>query len=564
MKVVIIGGVAGGATVAARLRRLNEEAEIVVLERGGYVSYANCGLPYYIGGVIRERAKLLLQTPESFKRRFNVDVRVKNEVVEILRDKKQVRVRRTEDGSEYSESYDKLIYSPGARALRPPFIQEDARIFTLRTVEDTFAIDDHIKASGAKSAVVVGGGFIGLEAAENLVERGIKVTLVQLEDQVMLPFDYDMACILHSKLREKGIDLCLSGKVASLRGEESGVVAEIENKGSVRADIALVAVGVAPETELAEKAGLALGVRGAVLVDAHMRTSDPDIYAVGDAVQVKNYVTGKDSLVPLAGPANKQGRIAADNIAGVASVYKGAQGSSVMKLFELTAASTGLSERAAREAGYAADSALLFSPDHATYYPGAKNMTLKVVFDRTDGRILGAQAVGFGGTEKRIDVLATAIRAGFTAEDLTELDLCYAPPYSSAKDPVNMAGYVIGNILNGVVCQHTWKDVEKLAKDDNALFLDVQTRGEYEAAHLAGAVNIPVDELRARMGELDKSKTVYVNCYSGLRSYIACRMLSANGYRCSNLAGGIRFYKVVAEGGVYDEASRHLCGMKNQ
>ncbi len=564
MKVVIIGGVAGGATAAARLRRLNEEAEIVVLERGGYVSYANCGLPYYIGGVIRERAKLLLQTPESFKRRFNVDVRVKNEVVEILRDQKQVRVRRTEDGSEYSESYDKLIYSPGARALRPPFIQEDARIFTLRTVEDTFAIDDHIKASGAKSAVVVGGGFIGLEAAENLVERGIKVTLVQLEDQVMLPFDYDMACILHSKLREKGIDLRLSGKVTSLRGEGSGIVAEIENKGSVRADIALVAVGVAPETELAEKAGLALGVRGAVLVDAHMRTSDPDIYAVGDAVQVKNYVTGKDSLVPLAGPANKQGRIAADNIAGVASVYKGAQGSSVMKLFEFTAASTGLSERAAREAGYAADSALLFSPDHATYYPGAKNMTLKVVFDRTDGRILGAQAVGFGGTEKRIDVLATAIRAGFTAEDLTELDLCYAPPYSSAKDPVNMAGYVIGNILNGVVCQHTWKDVEKLAKDDNALFLDVQTRGEYEAAHLAGAVNIPVDELRARMGELDKSKTVYVNCYSGLRSYIACRMLSANGYRCSNLAGGIRFYKVVAEGGVYDEASRHLCGMKNQ
>lgn len=564
MKVVIIGGVAGGATAAARLRRLNEEAEIVVLERGGYVSYANCGLPYYIGGVIRERAKLLLQTPESFKRRFNVDVRVKNEVVEILRDQKQVRVRRTEDGSEYSESYDKLIYSPGARALRPHFIQEDARIFTLRTVEDTFAIDDHIKASGAKSAVVVGGGFIGLEAAENLVERGIKVTLVQLEDQVMLPFDYDMACILHSKLREKGIDLRLSGKVTSLRGEGSGVVAEIENKGSVRADIALVAVGVAPETELAEKAGLALGVRGAVLVDAHMRTSDPDIYAVGDAVQVKNYVTGKDSLVPLAGPANKQGRIAADNIAGVASVYKGAQGSSVMKLFELTAASTGLSERAAREAGYAADSALLFSPDHATYYPGAKNMTLKVVFDRTDGRILGAQAVGFGGTEKRIDVLATAIRAGFTAEDLTELDLCYAPPYSSAKDPVNMAGYVIGNILNGVVCQHTWKDVEKLAKDENALFLDVQTRGEYEAAHLAGAVNIPVDELRARMGELDKSKTVYVNCYSGLRSYIACRMLSANGYRCSNLAGGIRFYKVVAEGGVYDEASRHLCGMKNQ
>ena len=549
MKVVIIGGVAGGATAAARLRRLDESAEIVVLERGGYVSYANCGLPYYLGGVIKERSKLLLQTPESFRRRFNVDVRVKNEVLEILRDKKQVRVRRLQDGSEYFESYDKLVYCPGAKALRPPFIREDARIFTLRTVEDTFAIDDYIKANGVKSAVVVGGGFIGLEAAENLTERGIKVTLVQLEDQVMLPFDYDMACILHSKLREKGIDLRLSSKVASLRGEESGVVAEIEGKGCVRADIALAAVGVSPETDLAKKAGLSLGIKGAMLVDAHMRTSDPDIYAAGDAVQVKNCVTGKDSLVPLAGPANKQGRIAADNIAGVASVYKGAQGSSVMKLFELTAASTGLSERAAREAGYAAESALLFSPDHATYYPGAKNMTLKVVFDRTDGRILGAQAVGFGGTEKRIDVLATAIRAGFTAEELTELDLCYAPPYSSAKDPVNMAGYVIGNILRGTVRQHAWKDVEKLADDENALFLDVQTRGEYDAAHLAGAVNIPVDELRGRMNELDKSKTVYVNCYSGLRSYIACRMLSANGFKCSNLAGGIRFYKTGAGGG---------------
>lgn len=563
MKVVIIGGVAGGATAAARLRRLDESAEIVVLERGGYVSYANCGLPYYLGGVIKERSKLLLQTPESFRRRFNVDVRVKNEALEILRDKKQVRVRRLQDGSEYFESYDKLVYCPGAKALRPPFMQEDARIFTLRTVEDTFAIDDCIKTDDVKSAVVVGGGFIGLEAAENLTERGIKVTLVQLEDQVMLPFDYDMACILHSKLREKGIDLRLSGKVTSLRGEGGGIVAEIEGKGCVRADIALAAVGVAPETDLARKAGLSLGIRGAVLVDAHMRTSDPDIYASGDAVQVKNCVTGKDTLVPLAGPANRQGRIAADNIAGIASVYKGAQGSSVMKLFELTAASTGLSERAAREAGYAADSALLFSPDHATYYPGAKNMTLKVVFDRADGRILGAQAVGFGGTEKRIDVLATAIRAGFTAEELTELDLCYAPPYSSAKDPVNMAGYVIGNILRGTVRQHTWKDVEKLADDENALFLDVQTRGEYDAAHLAGAINIPVDELRGRMGELDKGKTIYVNCYSGLRSYIACRMLSANGFKCSNLAGGIRFYKVVAEGGAYDEVSRHLCGMAN-
>ena len=564
MKVVIIGGVAGGATAAARLRRLDERAEIVVLERGGYVSYANCGLPYYIGGVIRERAKLLLQTPESFKRRFRVDVRVQNEAIEIMPAVKQVRVRRLADGSEYVESYDKLIYAPGAKALRPPFVGQDERIFTLRTVEDTFAIDDYIKARAPQRAVVVGGGFIGIEAAENLVERGIGVTLIQLEDQVMLPFDYDMACILHSKLREKGIDLRLASKVISLRGDADGIAAEIEGKEPARADFAILAVGVTPETELAKKAGLALGMKGAVLVDAHMRTSDADIYAVGDAVQVKNFVTGADALVPLAGPANKQGRIAADNIAGIASVYKGAQGSSVMKLFDLTAACTGLNERSARQAGRAADSALLFSPDHATYYPGAKNMTLKVIFDRADGKILGAQAIGFGGTEKRIDVLAAAIRAGFTAEDLTELDLCYAPPYSSAKDPVNMAGYVIGNLLGGLVRQHTWKDVEKIAADEGAVLLDVQTRGEYEAAHLNGAVNIPVDELRGRMNELDKSKTIYVNCYSGLRSYIACRMLTANGFQCSNLAGGIRFYKVVAEGGGYDEVSRHLCGIKNE
>lgn len=564
MKVVIIGGVAGGATAAARLRRLDERAEIVVLERGGYVSYANCGLPYYIGGVIRERAKLLLQTPESFKRRFRVDVRVQNEAIEIMPAVKQVRVRRLADGSEYVESYDKLIYAPGAKALRPPFVGQDERIFTLRTVEDTFAIDDYFKARAPQRAVVVGGGFIGIEAAENLVERGIGVTLIQLEDQVMLPFDYDMACILHSKLREKGIDLRLASKVISLRGDADGIAAEIEGKEPAWADFAILAVGVTPETELAKKAGLALGMKGAVLVDAHMRTSDADIYAVGDAVQVKNFVTGADALVPLAGPANKQGRIAADNIAGIASVYKGAQGSSVMKLFDLTAACTGLNERSARQAGRAADSALLFSPDHATYYPGAKNMTLKVIFDRADGKILGAQAIGFGGTEKRIDVLAAAIRAGFTAEDLTELDLCYAPPYSSAKDPVNMAGYVIGNLLGGPVRQHTWKDVEKIAADEGAVLLDVQTRGEYEAAHLNGAVNIPVDELRGRMNELDKSKTIYVNCYSGLRSYIACRMLTANGFQCSNLAGGIRFYKVVAEGGGYDEVSRHLCGIKNE
>lgn len=561
MKVVIIGGVAGGATAAARLRRLDESAEIIILERGGYISYANCGLPYYLGGVINRRSKLLLQTPESFFRRFNIDVRVKNEAVEILRDQKQIRVRRLDDGSEYMQSYDKLIYCPGAKAIRPPFIGQQPNIFTLRTVEDTFAIDDYITSNAPKHAIIVGGGFIGLETAENLTERGIAVTLIQLENQVMLPFDYDMACILHAKLREKGVDLRLSSKVTSLIGQGGLVVAQTEGGDSVSADFAIAALGVLPETELAGAAGLELGIKGAVLVDEHMRTSDPDIYAAGDAVQVKNYVTGGDTLVALAGPANKQGRIAADNIAGRNSVFKGAQASSVMKLFELTAASTGLSERAAVQAGFNAESVILFSPNHATYYPGARNMTLKVVFDRSNGKILGAQAVGFDGTEKRIDVLATAIRAGFTAEELTELDLCYAPPYSSAKDPVNMAGYVIENIQDGTVRQHTWQDIPKITGDESAILLDVQTREEFIAAHLSGAINIPVDELRSHLGELDRSKTVYVNCYSGLRSYIACRILSAHGFSCSNLSGGIRFYCTVAGDGAYDELPRALCGL---
>ena len=561
MKVVIVGGVAGGATAAARLRRLDESAEIVVFERGGYVSYANCGLPYYIGGVIRDRAKLTLQTPESFRRRFNVDVRVRSEVVEIARAEKKVRVREAEGGREYWESYDKLVYAPGAAAIRPAFVGEGDRIFTLRTMEDTFRLDDFLRAASPARALVVGGGFIGIETAENLAERGVRVTLVQMEDQVMLPFDYDMACILRAQLLGKGIDLRLASKVTDLRQAGDEVTAQIENASPVTADFAMLAIGVLPETSLAAAAGLTLGRKGAVVVDEHMRTSDPDIYAAGDAVQICDAVTGAPSLVPLAGPANKQGRIAADNIAGIPSVYRGAQGSSVLKVFDMTAAATGLSERAARAAGLDADSALLFSPEHASYYPGGRNMTLKVVYERAGGRILGAQCIGFGGVEKRVDVLATAVRAKMTAEDLTDLDLCYAPPYSSAKDPVNMAGYVIGNIRAGIVRQHTWQDVPALAADPNVLFLDVQTPPEYAAAHIDGAVNIPVDELRSRLGELDKSKTICVNCYSGLRSYIACRILSANGFACSNLAGGIRFYAVVAQGGGYDGVARHLCGL---
>lgn len=560
MKVVIIGGVAGGATAAARLRRLDEEAQIVVLERSGFVSYANCGLPYYVGGVIKDRKKLTLQTPQSFKDRFNVDVRVHSEAVEILRAEKKVRVRDLESGKEYLESYDKLIYSPGARAVRPPFAIEHPRVFTLRTVEDTFRLDDFLTRESPATALVAGGGFIGIETAENLSRRGVRVTLVQLEDQVMPPFDRDMAALLHAELRQKGIELSLGAGVTALRPDGEGLVADIAGRPSVRASMVLLAVGVVPDTALAQAAGLATGARGAVVVDEHMRTSDPDIYAVGDAVLVRNFGTGAPANVPLAGPANKQGRIAADNVAGLDSVYRGAQGSSVVKVFDLTAASTGLNARAAQAAGFDFSQVVLFSPDHATYYPGARNMTLKVLFSRADGRILGAQAIGYSGVEKRIDVLATAIRGGMTADDLAALDLCYAPPFSSAKDPVNMAGYVIGNILAGRLKEHGWQDIPALI-ESGAQLLDVQTAEEYAEAHFPGAVNIPVDSLRARIGELDASRPVYVNCYSGLRSYIACRILAAKGFDCSNLSGGMRFYRAVAEGSA-DGTPRHLCGAK--
>ncbi len=560
MKVVIIGGVAGGATAAARLRRLNEHAEIVVLERSGYVSYANCGLPYYVGGVIQNKNALTLQTPQSFKARFNIDVRVHSEAVAIDRAQKQVRVRETLTGREYTEGYDALILSPGARAAVPPVEGANgARVFTLRTVEDTFRIAEFLQKSKAARAVIIGGGFVGLEMAENLVERGIRVTLCEGAAQVLPQLDADMACFLHARLRAAGIDLRLGAKVLGF-AEENGALTVRTEKGAFSADFALLAVGVVPDTALAAAAGLELGARGALLVDGHMRTSDKDIYAVGDAVLVKNAVTGEAGAFALAGPANRQGRIAADNVCGIPSVYRGAQGSSVLKLFEMTAAFTGLSERAAKAAGIAYDRAVLFSPNHATYYPGAQNMTLKVLFRPENGEILGAQAVGYAGTEKRIDVLACAIRAKMTAADLQALDLCYAPPYSSAKDPVNMAGYVIENVRAGCKQFH-WNDLPAVYADPNAVLLDVRTAAEFAAGHFAGALHIPVDELRGRMGELDKSKKLYVNCQSGLRSYIACRMLAGEGFDCYNFSGGYRFYAAVAQDAAAEGVPCHPCGV---
>jgi NADPH-dependent 2,4-dienoyl-CoA reductase/sulfur reductase-like enzyme/rhodanese-related sulfurtransferase len=563
MKVLIIGGVAGGATAAARLRRLDERAEIIILERSGFVSYANCGLPYYIGGVIQSKEALTLQTPESFRRRFRIDVRVHSEVLSIDRAAKTVQVRRLEDGSAYTESYDKLILSPGAQAIRPslPGI-DNPRIMTLRTVEDTYRIREFLEREQPRRAVVVGGGFIGLEMAENLMHAGISTTLLQRSAQVLPPLDYDMACQVHAYLRTAGLDLRLNTSVAGYEELPDGVRVRLKDGGALEADFVLLAIGVTPETHLARDAGLALGAKDSIAVDESMRTSDPDIYAVGDAVEIRQSVSGVPALIALAGPANKQGRVAADNLCGRGVRYTGAQGSSVIKLFDMTVASTGLNEKAAKAAGLRYDRVVTYSPSHAAYYPGVSNLTIKTLYLPESGRIIGAQIVGFDGVDKRIDVMATAIRAEMTAVDLTELDLAYAPPYSSAKDPVNMAGFVIENIRDGLVEQYHWTDLEDLAGRRDVTLLDTRTEGEYRKGHMEGTVNIPLDELRERMGELDPTKELYVNCQSGLRSYLACRILTQNGFTCYNFSGGYHFYEYIADDRRYDASPAHPCGVK--
>lgn len=564
MKVLIIGGVAGGATAAARLRRLDESADIIVLERGGFVSYANCGLPYYVGGIIENKRALALQTPESFWTRFRVDVRLKNEAVAVDPCAKTVTVLRLDSGETYIESYDKLILSPGAKAVRPPLIGIDGeRVFTLRTVEDSYKLRDYIESCNPRRAAVIGGGFIGLETAENLIHSGIAVTLLQMENQIMPPLDYDMACQLHPYLRDKGIELRFEETVVGFGGENGAFKVLLKDKAPVDCEFAVLAIGVVPETDLAKAAGLALGAKGSVVVNDRMETSVPDIYAVGDAVEVRHFVTGGKALIALAGPANKQGRIAADNICGIDSRFNGSQGSSVIKLFDMTVACTGINEKQAEASGIPYDKVVTFSSSHATYYPGASNMTIKTLFDPESGRILGVQIVGFEGVDKRIDVLSTAIRAGMTAADLEELDLAYAPPYSSAKDPVNMAGFVIENIRHGIVRQHHWHDLPGMPLDGSVTLLDTRTEAEYARGHIPGAVNIPLDELRENLDRLDKEKTVYVNCQSGVRSYIACRILSQNGFECSNFSGGYRFYESVVRD-KFDADPTHPCGMKTE
>ena len=674
MKVVIVGGVAGGASAAARIRRLDEHAQIIMIERSGYVSYANCGLPYYVGGVIKEQEELTLQTPESFWDRFRIDVRVRQEVTAINPAEKTVTVHALDSGKVYTETYDKLLLAPGAKPTVPAlsgvsservftlrtvedtlrirhFVEDqkpknavlagggfiglemaenltemgvsvtivqrpnqllaplDAdmainpaektvtvhaldsgkvytetydklllapgakptvpalsgvsseRVFTLRTVEDTLRIRHFVEDQKPKNAVLAGGGFIGLEMAENLTEMGVSVTIVQRPNQLLAPLDADMASFVHAEMRRHGVTLRLGETVTGFRQDGDSVLTLLESSEPLHSDMVLLAIGVTPDTHLAKDVGLELGIRGSIAVTERMETSVPDIYAVGDAVEVTHFVTGQKALISLAGPANKQGRIAADNICGGNSHFHGSQGSSVLKLFGLTAASTGINEKAAQAAEIAYDKVVLFPASHAAYYPGARSMAMKVLYEKESLRLLGAQIVGGDGVDKRIDVLATAIRAKMTALELTELDLSYAPPYSSAKDPVNMAGFMIEDLESGKVQQFHWNDIEDLPCDGSATLLDVRTEGEYRRGHLNGFRNIPLDDLREHLDELERDKPIYVNCQTGLRSYLACRLLTQYGFSCSHLSGGYSFYQVVTQE-QQTARSAYPCGME--
>ncbi len=561
MKVIIVGGVAGGATAAARIRRLDEYAEITVFEKSGYISYANCGLPYYIGDVITDSEELTLQTPESFLKRFRINMKIHHEVISIHPERKTVLVKNLENGEIFEENYDKLILSPGAKPTQPrlPGVGID-KLFTLRTVEDTFLIKEYINKNHPKSAVLAGGGFIGLELAENLRELGMDVTIVQRPKQLMNPFDPDMASMIHSEMRKHGIKLVLGYTVEGFKEKDNGVEVLLKDNPSIHADMVVLAIGVTPDTALAKEAGLELGIKESIVVNDRMETSVPDIYAAGDAVQVKHYVTGNDVLISLAGPANKQGRIIADNICGGDSHYLGSQGSSVIKVFDMTAATTGINETNAKKSGLEVDTVILSPMSHAGYYPGGKVMTMKVVFEKETYRLLGAQIIGYKGVDKRIDVLATAIHAGLKAIQLKDLDLAYAPPYSSAKDPVNMAGFIIDNIAKGTLKQWHLEDMDKISKDKSAVLLDVRTVDEFSRGHMDGFKNIPVDELRERINEVEKGKPVYLICQSGLRSYIASRILEGNGYETYNFSGGFRFYDAVVNDRTLIERA-YACGM---
>lgn len=541
MKTIIIGGVAGGASAAARLRRLDEKAEIVILEKGEFVSFANCGLPYYIGGEITDREELTLQTPESFKARFNIDVRIFNEAVKINPEENTITIKNLQNGESYTEKYDNLILSPGAEPIIPNIKGiESANVFTLRNIPDTLKIKHYIDTEKPESAVVIGGGYIGVEMAENLAKAGLEVSIVELADHLIAPLDFDMAADVHRYIKEKGIKLFLNNGVTAF--EHNRILLQ---KGEINADMVIMSVGVRPEIAIAKACGIETNSRGSIIVDSKMHTNIPNIYAVGDAVEVKNFITNAPSFIPLAGPANKQGRIAADNIAGYESEYTGTQGSAVLKLFDMTVATTGLNEKSAQLSKIDYDKVYIYSSSHASYYPNGNMMSIKALWDKKSLKIIGAQITGFDGVDKRMDVIASAIRFGGKITDLTQLELCYAPPFSSAKDPVNMLGFTAENIISGKIKQFFWNEVETLPRDNSVTLLDVRTVTEFKRGKIDGFINIPLDSLRARIDEIPKDKPVYVHCHSGLRSYIACRILQGNGYDCYNLAGGWRLYESV-------------------
>lgn len=545
-KVLIVGGVAGGASCAARLRRVDELCEIIMFEKGEHISFANCGLPYYIGEVIPERQSLLVQTPKAMKDRFDIDVRVLQEVVEINKEEKKVQVLNHQTGETYWETYDSLVISPGAYPIKPPLQGIDApNIFTLRNIPDTDLIKNYVDNKKPQRAVVIGGGFIGLEMAENLHHRGIEVFVVEMADQVMSPLDYDMAALVHEHIYSKDVKLIFQDGVKEFKTTNTHTEVILQSGRRLVADLVILAIGVKPDTHLATQAGLELGSRGGIKVNQFLQSSDPNIYAIGDAIEVKDFVTGIDTLIPLAGPANKQGRIVANNIAGRKEVYKGTQGTATVKVFDLTVATTGNNEKQLKKLNIPYHTTIIHPYSHATYYPGATSLSLKLIFGE-DGKILGAQAVGFDKVEKRIDVLATAQRFGLTVYDLQELELAYAPPFSSAKDPVNMAGYVAGNILNGDVVSVGCDLIDKL-DPTQAIILEVRDIKALEKmCYIPGSLLIPLDELRDRISEIPKDKEIYVICLTALRSYIACRILSQHGFKnVKNINGGWKTYATV-------------------
>ncbi|WP_210364615.1 CoA-disulfide reductase [Bacillus sp. REN3] len=541
-KIVIVGGVAGGATTATKLRRLDEQAEIVLFERGEYISFANCGLPYHISGVIEDRAKLLLQTVEGMNARYNMDIRNLTEVTSIDRKEKTITARNVQTGEEYSESYDVLILSPGAKPIVPPIEGlKSSNVFTLRNIPDMDKIKNYLEENNPKNAVVIGGGFIGLEMAENLVEAGISVTLIEKLPQVMGPIDPEMAAIVEEELTKHGINLILGDGIADVI--ENGTKVVLESGKELDAEMIILSIGVRPENTLAVEAGLELGERGGIKVNEYLQTSDPAIYAMGDAIEVLDYINGKPTMIPLAWPANRQAHIVGHHINGRNIKYPGTLGTSIVKVFDLTAATTGNSEKLLKRLGIPYEVVHIHPMSHAGYYPGAEQIALKLVFDKETGKIYGAQAVGKDGADKRIDVIATAIKGGLTVYDLQELELAYAPPFSSAKDPVNMAGYVASNIVDGTIETFQWHEVDDLVRD-GAYMIDVRTEEEFADGKIEGTKNIPLDELRSRLDELPKDKTILITCQVGLRGYLASRILLHNGFEAKNLTGGYKTYSM--------------------